>query len=84
MEQTTQNATPLDLRYADALAAMTPAQALLDEIAAAARVSVFTARAWVNGKQMPTPQAMALLSAHFEVAEEELFTQGHFAENEKP
>lgn len=69
---------PLDVRYADALEALTPAQAQLAEIASAARVSIHTARAWVAGKQVPTPQAMVLLSEHYNMKETELFTEGHF------
>lgn len=69
---------PLDVRYVDALEALTPAQAQLAEMAAAGRASVATARAWVAGKQKPNKASMALLAAHFNMPEDKLFSPGHF------
>lgn len=69
---------PLDVRYNDALEALTPAQAQLAEMAAAGRASVATARAWVAGKQKPNKASMALLAAHFNMSEDKLFSPGHF------
>lgn len=81
----TKNRKPLDVRYSDALEALTPAQAQLAEMAAAGRASVTTARAWVSGKQRPNPASMALLAAHFNMPEDKLFSPGHFdnANNEE-
>lgn len=75
----------LDVRYDDALEALTPAQAVLSEIAAAGRASIATARAWVSGKQKPNPASMALLAAHYNMPEDKLFSPGHFdnANNEE-
>ena len=72
------NKKPLNVRYEDALDALTPAQAALAEIAAAGRASVATARAWVSGKQKPNKASMALLAAHYNMAEDKLFSPGHF------
>lgn len=69
---------PLDVRYDDALEALTPAQAQLAEMAAAGRASVATARAWVSGKQKPNKASMALLAAHYQMPEDKLFSPGHF------
>ena len=69
---------PLDVRYSDALEALTPAQAQLAEMAAAGRASVTTVRAWVSGKQKPNPASMALLAAHYNMPEDKLFSPGHF------
>ena len=70
---------PLNVRYDEALAEPTPAQATLEEIAEAGGVSVFTARAWVSGRQRPTNASLILLSRHFKMPIEELFTEEHFA-----
>lgn len=69
---------PLDVRYDDALEALTPAQAQLAEMAAAGRASVATARAWVSGKQKPNKASMALLAEHYQMEEDKLFSPGHF------
>lgn len=69
---------PLDVRYSDALEALTPAQAQLAEMAAVARAPLATVRAWVSGKQKPNSTRMTLLAEHYQIQEEELFSEHHF------
>lgn len=69
---------PLDVLYDDALNALTPAQATLEEIASVGRASVATARAWISGKQKPNKASLALLSAYYKLPEDKLFSPGHF------
>lgn len=69
---------PLNERYSDALEEPTPAQAYLIEMAQAGRASVATARAWVSGKQKPNKASMALLSVHYKMPEDKLFSPNHF------
>lgn len=74
---------PLDVRYIEALNVPTPAKQLIDEIAAVSRASVYTVRAWMYGKQKPSKAAMALLSDHFNLKEDELFSSGLFDCNQQ-
>lgn len=69
-----QKKKPLDVRYNDALQAPTPAQGQLAEIAAVAGVAISTVRAWIAGKQTPTKQSLRLLSDHYQMPEDELFS----------
>lgn len=69
---------PLDVRYSDALDALTPAQAQIAEMAAAGRAALATARAWLSGKQKPNAVSMSLLCEHYHMSEDELFSPGHF------
>ena len=73
---------PLDVRYVDALEALTPAQAQIAEMAAAARAPLATVRAWVSGKQKPNSTRMALLAEHYQMPEDELFSE-HLFDNAK-
>lgn len=68
----------LDERYKDALKEDTPAMKQVLEIANAAYVSIPTARDWVLGRRRPSPRAMALLSIHYGIKEDKLFSPGHF------
>lgn len=74
---------PLDSRYREALAALTPAQAQITEMAEAAHVSYDAARAWIKGRQRPSASAMALLAAHYGMPEKRLFSPGFFKDSNK-
>ena len=69
---------PVDERYRDALNENTPAMKQVLDIANAAHVSIPTAREWVSGRRRPSASAMALLSIHYGIKEDKLFSPGHF------
>ena len=68
----------LDERYRDALRECTPAMSQIIEMAAVGRAAISTARAWVSGKQRPSAAAMELLSQHYKMSADKLFSPGHF------